>query len=600
MPLDTDLANCNKRVWAYPPVLLDPTMELQNTALVTGGAPPWDAGKVPYNCGDEVQIGDCIYGSTSDGNSVLPFGAYTTFFPLGALPYTAVDRYSENDAVGTPTGMRSQAKSSAGYAYGTLPKSATGMTATFGSQTTMQDVNAVAISVVSVEDVVKTVSAPPSEAPNMQVILNGAGITTTRIYGNRGTNVATGGLAVLPLTVTLLPNEYLSHVEVKIVDDPATPANDRWEVFYEVGLLRDDLPDTSLLRIGVQGGRDWYNLKAGGSAAYPLPSPVYDFFSGRDNESWEWQGWTRSFGNNFPYTFWAHPGIDFSLAGYQGQLRLDNVSGLSYRMVKHLGYLDGRLPTDPPPLNLCSKAAWKKIRCLNPYNVYEPSTDVRTTADLTLTIEWLIPAQYESLTLVGLLGDEVNVTLLDDMDVEIFNEDFDLDSPAVDYIDWLFGDGSAKDCRLFLPELPYSTDNKLKITITRSATVGIGGVYPSTAQSLGLQDYAPSLGVVATTRNDLAAQILGLDSIALGSLTHTATYKTKTPASELTSTMKTLRAISRIAKEHGYPTLFRCEYLEDDPEAFTFLGYMPTYIKTLINKKQTSSTIKVTGAGQCL
>lgn len=572
-------------LYAYPPIPITEAMEITNNAPPSSTVPLYNISHCPYGYGQQVQVGKRIYTSTKNNNctELIPAAGFTK------LPTLEVDSVHKNyivpnqyqkDRFGVP--VYSRVPPSGVQSSGLISLDFFAMLDPNNNSTySFPDYNMTAI------DTLTGIIAPNSPAPNMNVRLhiNYGGFTT--IHGNRGIQQGNAG-AALSLTITLLPLEVL----LMIPYDTGTEK----KVWYFVTRLPNDLNTLSVddpITAIFEKIRYRYKNKPGQPTNAPLPTPSWRSFSSPENNSWTYLGWDMTTTSLLPTVTSVpiSPTVPY-LSQQIGGWGSDNL----YRANTNLLAAGNRF-FDPVTINYeglkhPKLVDWEWTGVINPVAIYQPSPRLQTIANGILLFEWNIAVSYEQVAIYNITGDNLELKVTDNSGTEVYNETVDLNSVEADFF-------SNQKCVYIFKNIPATEPSVLYVRVTandNTSQVGIGAVYPSTRVTLGGLAFAPSITGITTTREEDSGVLQDPTIIQLGRTVDKITFRTQSKADFLDYYTLQLRNIARLAKEHGYPTLFQADYQQ---KVFTALGYMPTFEETLKNHKIVTGTVTVTLASRC-
>lgn len=584
------------KLWVNPPIPVTVNKQILNNALEDYNIPRYNAANAPFLYGALVRSGNDIYMSTRDGNNTS-LEATGTFYDvegattLGTGPIYPYKMYV-SPVIWNPTYVKNYYVADTVFDGTPMPNDAGQTPTTIGMARVIPNNQAVPYLLSPASAGINTydlVIAPRIPAPDMDFHINGTNFMEIR--GNRGVTQATSYGSGCNLYVNLAPGEVVAIGYYEKLREGSTTIYDNY-CYYKVGIPDEKTVETSDPLSGILDVLVfWYLRKQGGDGTATLPPHSFKTFWGGENDNWEYIGWTYHDltvqtdpeGAYFPYQI----GGTSSVLHYYALRYLPYQSGRTFLSVQTTAF-----PFEP----LSISKDWERVGIINPLSIYEPSPVFQTTAFEQLTLGWDMAEPYEQVALYNINGDSVTITIEDAGGTVVFTDTVAVGTVATDYYQWFFEkDDTDYRCAIIWDDLPVMVNTKLYITVdgVTDSIVGLGAVYPSNRLPLGVLTYAPTVSGVGTTRRK-DSDLLGVEVIALGSVTDKVSYKTNSPADEIDATVRTLRLVARMAKELGYPSLFTADYPH---EVFQFLGYMPTYSKTLSNEKRTSAVINVTGAG---
>lgn len=141
---------------------------------------------------------------------------------------------------------------------------------------------------------------------------------------------------------------------------------------------------------------------------------------------------------------------------------------------------------------------WQQTGSTNRWKMFDGSLTSQTTG-ASVQVEIDITSLIDSVVLLNLSGSSVNITLTDDVDGEVYNEDHDL--TATSGIDdwWLYlFEPVDRSSALFVGDLPPVSAGTLTITVTEVTTdtlVQVGACVIGLAVEVGGTQYGASVGI---------------------------------------------------------------------------------------------------------
>lgn len=151
------------------------------------------------------------------------------------------------------------------------------------------------------------------------------------------------------------------------------------------------------------------------------------------------------------------------------------------------------------PVTDCALATplyWKEISATNRWKAFDAKVGSQTSQATSITYK-LVPGVINSVALLNLDADSINIKLTDPTDGVVYNQTVNLIS-TVPVIDWYtyFFEPSVKRTDVVKTDLPLYASATLDITITASGgTAKVGEIVMGITKDIGTLKYGPSIGI---------------------------------------------------------------------------------------------------------
>lgn len=227
---------------------------------------------------------------------------------------------------------------------------------------------------------------------------------------------------------------------------------------------------------------------------------------------------------------------------------------------------------------------WTEISATNLWKMFDGKTGTQTERIGTIEVEITPGELFNSIAVLNMEADSLNVTVTDPTDGEVYNEDVDLLdlTDIVDFYEWYFNPlENITDVVLF--DLPAYTAATVAVTVdTGLGTAAIGELIVGTLVTIGVSEYGTKIGIQDYSRKETDEE--GNSSVLERAFAKTADFDILIDSNKVANVQR------KLASYRATPVV----YVGDENLQETIIyGFYKNFSIVLNNFNTSSCTIKV-------